>query len=297
MVTAYLDHNLVHYFAIGFPSAELDRQERAALEQLREIADLHFVFSDWSIIEAASYRNPAQAGACGAFIESLDPLWIFEANRIQKQEIRNFIAEQYEAAPSRPVNVLNAHISQLLSGDPQISAVPLGTTPEGWIRYYQRHPDALLLVRTAIARTPDALRIGQRARAEGIINEYAPIIDRAYLGGLMPVRDSRNNLASAAQREHWLERCCADVTALLRTCPAVAVEDALTTFRTLNADRNPRESDAIVLQHAIGPLAYCDYFVSGDAYLCEGARYAAAQTRAGAVVCRTIVAAAQSIAA
>ena len=54
-------------------------------------------------------------------------------------------------------------------------------------------------------------------------------------------------------------------------CPSLRVEDQLAEYRISNKDRKPEKQDAIDLMHAVPALAYCDAFISYDAYTAEGA--------------------------
>lgn len=58
---------------------------------------------------------------------------------------------------------------------------------------------------------------------------------------------------------------------ILATSPSITVEDALTQ-RRLEDSFAPTPNDAVDLHHPMVPLAYCDYFATGDKRLSEHCR-------------------------
>jgi hypothetical protein len=89
------------------------------------------------------------------------------------------------------------------------------------------------------------------------------IVDRAYFASLAPTGTPREQIDYLANH----------IREVLTASPAIAVEETLSQIR-LKDSFVPEPADASDLQHAMTPLAYCDYFVTGDKQLHEHCRIA-----------------------
>lgn len=114
MATIYLDHNIVHYFTIGFRSKEEGQVETRAL---REASDLGYqvALSDWSIVETANEATDARVDASLQFIESLGAFWMFNARYVQRLELSRFlnVGEVYPDTRPTLAEVSTSHFNQL----------------------------------------------------------------------------------------------------------------------------------------------------------------------------------------
>ena len=94
----------------------------------------------------------------------------------------------------------------------------------------------------------------------------------------IPATDPDGRPMSIARRTELAEFCYDNRSAFLAACPAMAVEDALTSNRARNRARRPTDSDGPDGQHTVVALAYCDIFFTGDRH----------QGNSAGIVCRML---------
>lgn len=269
MATIYLDHNIVHYFAIGFRSKEEQQRETRAL---REASDLGYqiALSDWSIVETANEATNAKVDACLQFIESLSVRWMFNARYVQRLEVRRFlnVGEVYPDTRPALTALSTAHFNQLAFLEtPTLPIQTERTTPHDLLSQWRAKPYLLEGIRDSARETPVVIGRGQRAKADGKIKQVASLIDEECYAQLLPTQDNRGAPPTADVRNGWLRECMAGRERLKRMAPTIMVEDALTKERIADPMRRATVQDAYDLQHALVPLVYCDALVTADKYL------------------------------
>lgn len=93
MKRVYLDHNIVRYYVRGFPPPVDTPAERAALQKcLSADSEVHFVLTDWHLVEAAREcahaSDPLHEGRRYAdFFESLNPVFLEGHLALEKSEM------------------------------------------------------------------------------------------------------------------------------------------------------------------------------------------------------------------
>jgi hypothetical protein len=102
-----------------------------------------------------------------------------------------------------------------------------------------------------------------------------PQVFREWVLPKMPDADPCGRLLTKATQTEIAEHCHANRKEFYKSCPAMAVEDALGEIRTRDANRKPEEPDTLDLQHSVVALAYCNIFVTADGYVYQCATQAA----------------------
>lgn len=122
---------------------------------------------------------------------------------------------------------------------------------------------------------------------------------QAWIAVSIPDRAPDGRALTVSERAELVAFCWQHKRQFFTECRCLAVENALTTHRTSNAQRKPTESNGPDLQHAAVALAYCDVFYSRDGYQAQCAAQArnALKTMDLGIVCATPVALAETIAA
>lgn len=246
--TLYIDHSIVSTEPL-WPH----------LEQALGTGKVRLVLSLWNLYEISRATDKAQQERRLAFLLGFDPLWIIERVAVEKYEVRRFLwchrynrGHESMAMITPYLWVVDSHLHD--------SKINFGMTA----RQLVRGLDHTMLdpLRTL---SPNALRDLQTADKE-VVRGLQRGMFVAWLNGLMPRFDPDGQAVGTERRKELVEFCYQRQAQFLKECPALGVEDALTTARTANARRNPTESDGPDLQHAAVAMAYCDIFFTADGY-------------------------------
>lgn len=280
MKTVYLDHNIVHYYVMGFPPNVDETIERRVLAEIDSKRDeIRIVFSTWNLIESSRKRPWDDACRLAQFIQDRIPYWIHDRRILQCDELRAFIFSQFfpNAGFDRfRVNAIRPTFSQMMhEWMPQFPALP-NEQPIRFIRYLFDHQNEQSEIRRIETQTPEVLTTLQRARKDGHLT--AGLNDQVIEGWLshsMPHAGPDGLPLAQEIIQLFLAYCVNRYDEVLRECPCLQSEHLLADYRSEVATRNPQKQDAIDLMHMAPALAYCDAVVTNDGYLCsQGKRYA-----------------------
>lgn len=261
MATIYVDYNLI-VIAAGIPVHADAEKIQGAFFSLAE-RGFRFALSAWHAYELARSKSQEQVDACCTFIEKLDPIWMSNGNYVKRKELAHFLSKKDGLMiKPKPLNeqAFNTEVSQMWStyGGP----VLVGETFRDAVHAIKKTPGALSLIDAAAKETPGAILTGRAAVANGQLGDTELIIDQEYFTHLIePFSPESLAYVLAHQQE------------VLKTCPAIAVEEALSQIRVRTQFR-PEHGDAADLQHAIVGLAYCDGFISADKMLLDHCKQA-----------------------
>ena len=169
MKAIYLDHNIIQYFSGCFPNSVDAATEFAALAAAKSDPDCHFVFSPWSIFEAASGTDLKRVEACANFVESLSLWFIPDHPVLAKREMRRYVFRKYFGEDTPLELPFAACYSQHLT-DLGLENVLVGKyTAAGMIRHYSRTSSPLNPIDQQKVARPLILKQLQEAKAEGKI--------------------------------------------------------------------------------------------------------------------------------
>ncbi|MFM0453411.1 hypothetical protein PQR21_23735 [Paraburkholderia nemoris] len=257
----YLDHNVVTRLAVERTATHAGT-EYEAVRRLLAAGDVRFILSAVSLYEIAKSTIDAHVADSIDLLGELSPLWLSNPVYLQKQELERHIAGQLRRRVPPPFNPMNRTMAQLWSTYGAENIV-IGETPGDCIWTWHRDRNALREVEEAAGETPNAIRSGRRALAEGIVDDNQPLIDAEFYRARLPARtDPYVDLPERRYGE--LPRLlAANSREVRRDCPAIRVEDLCQRYR-IEAGFRPEAQDALDLQHIIGAAAYCDFFVTGD---------------------------------
>jgi hypothetical protein len=243
---------------------------------------VRLALSLWNLIEIGMAADAAQRERRLDFLEGLNPIWVVERRAIQRQEVERFLWRQkYDRAPKdlTALTLLLSVVDSFFKG----ARPRVGLTA----RQFIRETDLASLERLKVL-SPSALRQLQDVDRKTRKSQERRVFE-SWIAPSIPDRDPDGRLLTVRQMAELLAFCWQHKKKFFAACSCLAVEDALTTARTNDANRNPTESDGLDLEHAAVALAYCDIFYSRDAYQAQCATVArkALTTLSLANVCAT----------
>jgi len=245
----YIDYNIIS--EAGQTPATIG--SAALRNELRRLTrgGHQMALSAWHAFELAKSKRDDHIASCCDLVEDLRPLWISNNRFVLAHELEQFLAASTEDLRRF---AFNTYVSQMWSTYDAAAAL-VGETFVDTVRALRSNPTNLTEIETAANQTPGAVLIGREALQDGRLAAHQRIIDGDYF---------RSVLRRARPAD--IDRLVSTMDITLRSCPAVAVEESMTQLRVRGSFK-PTASDAADLQHAIVPLAYCDYFVSNDKQL------------------------------
>lgn len=221
--------------------------------------EVRIALSLWNLFEVGAASDQAQREVRLAFLESLDPLWLVERRGIQRQEVRRFLwARCFGRAPEDLV-VASPHLSvvdHFLSG----RDARIGLTA----RQFIRELDYNFL--DPLKKLSPHAQVTLKAASQALLKAKDREVFVSWLMASVPQTGPDGRLLAVAQRTELANFCYVNRDQFLNACPAMAVEDALTTDRTRDRTRKSTESDGLDGQHTVVALAYCDIFLTRDRY-------------------------------
>jgi hypothetical protein len=292
MKTIYLDHNIVRYFIKGFPKQFDMGIEHAALVQASALRpDVRFVVSDWNVVEAA--RECARqavprllADRYASFFEGIDPLFIDGHDTLERAEMAAFAFAHWNKpnAAHSASYVFASHFSQIASA--RVKDMLVGFDLRKYLSHLATTPSSLAAFNPSVSTARTALKTNISAYNDGRLfdAETEKQTLRSWFSSLVPERDRDGKWIDASLRDELVSSLSAAPEGLFRSCPAVRIEGILSELRAAGGGRIPKDSDGFDLMHAVPALAYCDAFVSADAYLREQANKARVESPSAIVV-------------
>lgn len=268
----YIDHSVV--------------ADAAAWPQFHETVSkgrMRLALSLWNLFEIGAADDVAQQERRLSFLESLDPIWVVERRAIQRQEVERFLWRHYYRIIPKELLVITPSLSVVDSFLCR-SQMQIGLTPRQFIRsldYKQLNPLKGL--------SPEAQTTLKNAEPAGLKALDKPIFI-GWVSQSIPDRGPDDTLLPTVKKAELVEFCHRNARRFFAECPAMAVEDALTTDRTRDRQRKPIPSDGPDAQHAIVALAYGDVFYTRDRHQAHSARTIAASLNRHhlAAVCTTL---------
>ncbi|MGF6739584.1 PIN domain nuclease of toxin-antitoxin system [Paraburkholderia atlantica] len=261
MPRIYLDHNVVTRLAVERVSTP-PGSEYEAIRRLIDDGHITFVLSAVSLYEIARSEIEAHVANSIALLNELPLEWLGNPVYLQKQELKRHIAGQLRRLRPAAFNPFNRTMAQLWSTYGAQNIV-IGETLADSIWAWHRDPAALREVERAAAETPDAILIGRRAVADGLVRDNQPLIDEEFYRARLPIRTDPHVDLSQERYAELPRNLATHSREVKRDCPAIKVEDLCQRYR-VQAGFRPEMQDALDLQHIIGAAAYCDFFVTGD---------------------------------
>jgi hypothetical protein len=250
----YIDHSVVS-----------DPTMWPAVEQAAASGDVQLALSLWNLFEIGAASDMVQQNKRLAFLEALNPLWLVERRAVQKQEVQRFLWRKYLGGEPDDIIVASPLLSMVdafLCG----RDVRIGLTPRRFIRELDYG-----MLNSLKILSPDAQKMLKGA-APTELKARDKEIFAAWLLDSVPVSDPNGRLMSIARRTELIERCYQERASFLAACAAMAVEDSLTTLRTSDRTRVPKESDGTDAFHTVVALSYCNIFFTRDRHQAHSAR-------------------------
>jgi hypothetical protein len=281
MRTLYIDHSIVTHEA-----------SREGLRRAIESGKIRLVLSVWNMYEICAASDLAQRQRRIAFLSGLSPLYVVERRAIQRQEVERFLWPHKFGVAPRDMVAITSSLSVVDSffAGPQTR---IGLT----ISQFVRETDFAALSPSR-RLSPEALRTLQSAGRTTLKKKEGEIFE-AWIVESIPDVGPNGVAFTVSEKGALLTFCWQRKSQFFGECRCLAVEDALFSQRTNNAQRNPTESDGPDLQHTAVALAYCDVFYSRDRYQiqCAVAAQNSLRTLELSVVCDSSVGLGKTIAA
>ncbi len=261
MKTIYLDHNVVSSIA-GITATQDAEKLRAHTVELKN-SNYQFVLSAWNMYELARSNNMTYVEQCCSFVQELNPIWVNNNHAVKCQEVARYLQPMFDCigpVRSRIVEPFHSTVAEMWSTYGGAMQLPNETFRDS-VLLLRSNPKHIERVAQAANLTPDAILTGRKAQQNGALKFLEFIIDREYFVGLVPRGTPREQVDFLMKTRKKVQE----------VSPAIAVEEALTLCR-LRDSFKPTPNDAADLQHAMVPLAYCDYFITDDKHLHEQCR-------------------------
>ena len=218
------------------------------------------VVSDWNIVEISQASDRKQAKRRVRFLESLNPLWMINKVEIQKKEVQSFLFRSYFGEFIWPYNVFVE--SFFTSVEVSLSRKP----KQGWSLF--KFVDACLKdpsILHPIKKEQDVyLEDYFRIKGIGIdkIKNMHDEILRRWIIDVLPNKQPNGKNLNLEEKNFLLEYCVQNKQKFFNYCPYFAFENALFYQRYADANRQPRKSDALDLEHICCSVSYCDSVVA-----------------------------------
>lgn len=256
MKTVYIDHQIV-----------VNQSGWTAIKSLSDDHKIRIAISSWTIREIAQGLREREDRM--SFLESLAPFFIHDMLVLQRFEITSFLNEFLFAGGRLPFVMYTESFSDFLLMNNQ-RRVRSDYSLTDYIR--AQGDTAGDLVEMGKAEHMIAMRTLQAdpagvARAEEQTNH-------AIMANLIPRRSAQGRPWDSSDIAEMLTFCHQNRSQLLKACPAIFAETALSHARLSDPRRQPRASDTADLFHSVSALAYSDIFVSDDGWAGDRVRLA-----------------------
>ncbi|MFZ6682215.1 hypothetical protein [Undibacterium sp. Tian12W] len=248
MKIVYLDHHVV-----------ADQVAWPSIKALVDTGHIRVAISTWNIREIVQARHERVERA--AFLESLRPLYIHDMLVLQRLEIVSFLNESLFGGRRLPFPMFTETFTEFLQMNYQIKV--------------RREYQLTDYVRAEGDVTGDIVELRKADHVEAMsamlkdpagVQRVDEQTNHAKMATLIPRRNSKGGFWEPSQIADILVHCHNHRSTLLRDCPAILAEDALSGPRLASPTRKPRTSDTADLFHSVSALAYTDILVSNDAW-------------------------------
>lgn len=226
--------------------------------------DFQFAASDWNVIEISQASDKEQARKRVDFVESLNPKWVIIKPEIQKLETKNFLY-RYLYDSEAPYSVFTDQFHKTV-------ALSIGREPDGgwklwgFVEHYIDNPDSLAPIQV---QKPIYIQSFQKLIGidkKDIKKEDKEIVSR-WIKDVLPATKPDGSALNDADKQQAIDFCLDNLTKFFSECPYFNFENTLFDIRFSDKTRQPKESDAIDLEHACCSVPYCDVVVIGDKHL------------------------------
>lgn len=251
MRIVYLDHHIL-----------IDRAGWPTIKALSDRGFIRIAISTWNIREIVQGRNERVERM--TFVESLRPLYIHDMLILKRLETMSFLMSSLFGEGRRASSMFTETFSDFLRMNFQINV-----RPDYQLTNY---------VDTEGDTVGDIVEIRKNEHVEGMrvllrdpkgVKLVDEQVNHAMMATLIPRRNSKGQPWLPSQIADMLEFCHKHRSELLRACPALLAEDALTSHRLSSSSRKFKASDVADLFHSVSALAYANIFVTNDGYARE----------------------------
>jgi hypothetical protein len=248
MKIVYLDHHFV-----------IDQAGWPTIKALSDSGNIRVAISTWNIREIVQANN--ERGERMTFLESLRPLYIHDMQILQRLETVSFLNGSLFGKSRVPFSMFTETFADFLLMNFQIKVRP----------NYQLTD----YVRTESNTSGDVVDLRKEEHVEAMrtmlgdpegVRRVEEQTNHAKTATLIPRRNGKGQPWEPSQIADMLVFCHNHREELLRACPAVLAENALSRARLSDAARKPRLSDTADLFHSVSALAYTDIIVTDDGW-------------------------------
>ena len=271
MEIVYLDHQILIDPA-GWPT----------VKELSDAGEIRVAISSWSIREIAQAEREREERA--AFLESIRPLYVHDMQILQRLETVSFLNQELFGDARMPFAMFSVTFADFLL-----------------LNYFVRTRSDYALVdyfRSEGRVAGDVVDIGKNEHVEAMrvlladpegAHQMEERTNHLQMANLIPRADARGKPWEPSEIAEMLVFCHHNRQRLLRACPAVLAEDALSRGRLRDPRHKPRPSDTADLFHSVAALAYADVFVTADGWANDRAREAQVAMRRSGVHAAEVV--------
>lgn len=214
------------------------------------------------MFELSKATRPKERHAIATFISGIRPIYLSNNNFIKQREILAFLNRNGEwpfaVDGAQPFNDSVAGMWNTYG-----NAVLIGETFGDYVEHLAANKADQMVIQKEVNETPDLLRGARRAVTAGTVRMTEILINDEWIFSILPERDPRKNWVSVERRKQAAAFALSDPPRLFRECPAIHADELRYQF-SVHGDRRIDKNHATDTQHVIGPLAYCDFFLTVD---------------------------------
>lgn len=278
----YVDQNYLIDFGTGKHSEDAEN-ERSLQDKVLGSQHSRFVVSAWNMYETARAADASERASITGFVDWLKPLYVSNSNYIKQQELLRFL-DRHGHLPfhAREVQAVNETVSRMWATYSGI--VLIGESFGNYVEYLSRNEENRREIQEPASDAPKLIRDARSAVKEMRLSPDDVLIDDEWLFPLLPERTPDGKWMSLGVRKELLAHVTKDLKSLLEESPTIFVDELRYRYSVLG-DRRIDENHAVDTQHILGPLSYCDYFLTADKGLLRFIEYVNSMSK---VRCRGI---------
>jgi hypothetical protein len=267
MGVIYLDQNYISNVA---PHRDGDQAaaERELARTIAEQGEHRFAASAWHAYETAKADWDTTREGIIAYLDSVHPLWCANPHWVELHELIGYLDGKIDPLPygvdaPRPFLDTPGQMWATFNGPERDASVFVGETFRDVVEMLPQKPLVAPLDH-ALASGPEAAQVARDAHKAGDIERDAPLLDGAWLHGLVPERNPETGIwVDKRQRDAIVTTLLASLGDVYRHCPALHAEDQIFRWRA-TGNSTLRPSDGVDIQFLVIVAAYCDVLVSSD---------------------------------
>ncbi|MCS5597949.1 MAG: hypothetical protein NZ828_11925 [Alphaproteobacteria bacterium] len=214
------------------------------------------VLSDWSVVEIAQGTDSDQAKARVDFVMSLNPLWLYNKNKIQKMEVKSFLYRFYWSEMISPYFAFTQNFYETTE-----ARVPVSYSVQQFVDSCISDPSILNeinLNKDLYIKTYDNLH----KIPDKVLKEKEKSFFAKWIIDVLPLKTPSNKMIDFFEKHSLIDFCFQKRNLFYKECKYFGFENKLFGVRFRDKGRVPKRSDALDLEHICASVPYCNFIVA-----------------------------------